>query len=70
MHAQYRGLRHVDDRHGEQRAEHAAVADGERAALHVAGGQSAWKHFYVRRRCLEVLVVVCVSELLCRIQLK
>jgi len=35
VHAQDGGLRRVDDGRAEQRAEHAAVTDGERAAVHV-----------------------------------
>lgn len=36
MHAQYGRLGQVDYRHGQQGAEHAAVADRECTALHVS----------------------------------
>ena len=42
VHAQDGALRRVDDRGGEQRAEGAAVGDGERAALQVLQLQAAF----------------------------
>ncbi len=40
--AEHGALRRIDDRGGHQRAEHAAIGDGEGAALHVFHGQLAF----------------------------
>lgn len=43
VHAQDGGLRRVDDGSAEQRAENAAVTDGERATVHVLDRQRPWR---------------------------